>query len=139
MRVLSVKASCFAHATEEVERVKQALANIFPFEVEVKHSEARGQFGNPIVILEAEVTRQREIRAFLNMLMDALPEEELERLREEVEQRFEQGRFYIRLDKMKAYLGRLRLGQGLQVVLVVTSYPYNEDEIKAELKKLLGR
>ncbi len=139
MRVLSVKASCFAHATEEVERVKQALTGIFPFDVEVKHSEARGQFGNPIVILEAEITRQREIRTFLNRLIESLPEEELKRLAEEVEQRFEQGRFYIRLDKMQAYLGRLRLGQGLQVVLVITSYPYNEGEIKEELKKLFRR
>jgi hypothetical protein len=139
MRVLSVKASCFAHATEEVERVKLALTNIFPIEVEVKQSHARGQFGNPIAILEAELTRQREIRAFLKRLTEALPEEELKRLREEVEQRFEQGRFYIRLDKMQAYLGKLRLGQGLQVVLVVTSYPYNEDEIKEGIKKLLGR
>ncbi len=138
MRILSVKASCFAHATEEEERVRQALLTVFPCEVEVKRSRVRGQFGNPIVILEAELTRQRHIRAFLQRLLETLPREELVRLADEVEQRFEQGRFYLRLDKMRAYLGELRLGQGIQVVLTVTSYPYSEAVIKSELKKLFG-
>ena len=138
MRVLSIKATCFAHATEDVERVKRAIANIFPFEVEVAQSEVRGQFTS-IAILEAEVSRQREVRSFLKKLVESLPEDELRRLAEEVEQRFEQGRFYIRLDKMEAYLGRLRLGQGLQVVLTVTSYPYDEAKIKEELQRLFRR
>ncbi|WP_456474203.1 RNA-binding domain-containing protein [Candidatus Pyrohabitans sp.] len=138
MRVLRVKATCFAHATEEVEKVKQALINIFPTEVEVRQSQARGQFGNPIIILEAEVKKQPEIRAFLKRLIESLPSGDIERLRSEIERRFEEGRFYIRLDKMHAYSGRLRLGQGLQVVLVVTSYPYDEGRIKQGLKKLLG-
>jgi hypothetical protein len=138
MRILSVKASCFVHATEEEERVRQALLGIFPGRVELRRSEAKGQFGNPIVILEAELSRQREIRAFLKKLLGELPAEEVGRLRSELEQRFERGRFYIRLDKMHACRGRLRLGQGIQVVLTVTSYPYSEEEIKSALRRLLG-
>ncbi|NOZ58980.1 MAG: hypothetical protein GXO66_05330 [Euryarchaeota archaeon] len=138
MRILGVKATCFVHATEEEERVRQALLGIFPGEVELRRTEARGQFGNPIVILEAELSRQREIRAFLEKLLGGLPAEEVRRLRDEVERRFEGGRFYIRLDKMHACSGRLRLGQGIQVVLTVTSYPYSEEEIKSGLRRLLG-
>jgi len=135
MKILALEATAFVHATEDREKVLKALQTLFPFSFEFESQTARGQYGNPIEIISVKVTRAREIKAFLKHIAEAL-DEDWKRLGREVEQRFSRGRFYIRFDKMKAYLGELKLGQGLQVELTVTSYPYNEDEIKKELRKL---
>ena len=135
MRILSLEAKALVHATEDREKVMEAFQFILPFPIEYTSQIAKGQYGNPIEVILVKVTHARDIRAFLKHIAANLGKE-WKRLGREIEQRFSSGKFYIRFDKMKAYLGELSLGKELQVELTVTSYPYNEDKIKKELRKL---
>lgn len=135
MKILSLEAKALIHATEDREKVMEALQFTLPFPIECVSQIAKGQYGNSIEIITVKVTHARDIRAFLKHIATNLGKE-WERLGREIEQRFSSGKFYIRFDKMKAYLGELSLGKGLQVELTVTSYPYNESKIKRELRKL---
>ncbi len=135
MRILSLEARAIVHATEDREKVMEVFQFILPFPIEYMSQIAKGQYSNSIEIISVKVTHARDIRAFLKHIAANLGKE-WERLGREIEQRFSSGKFYIRFDKMKAYLGELSLGKGLQVELTITSYPYNEDKIKKELRKL---
>ncbi len=137
MKILALEARSFVHATEDREKVIKALENLFPFSISVESQRASGQFGNPIEILTVRVAKAREIKEFLEKLKQELGEE-WERLGEEAEDRFSSGIFYIRIDKMLAYKGDIRLGQGIQIELKITSYPYNEEKIVGELKEFFS-
>lgn len=137
MKILALEARTFVHATEDRDKVIKALENLFPFSISVESQRASGQFGNPIEILTVKITKAKHIREFLEKLKRELGEE-WERLAEEVEDRFQSGVFYIRIDKMLAYRGELKLGQGIQIELKVTSYPYNEEKIVEELAEFFS-
>lgn len=126
----------FAHATEDVDKVESALAraagydpddpaDVETFRKAVKRWPSQGHFNNPITILEAELGRKRDIRAFWdnlfgqNGMRDRLAREAPDRLDDELT-------LWVRLDKQAAYAGTLRLSRGEDVVLArakVATYP----------------
>ncbi|NOZ77299.1 MAG: hypothetical protein GXO65_06485 [Euryarchaeota archaeon] len=120
------------HATEDMDRVMECLEEVMPGKVGFRQTRARGTFKNPIIILEGEVKGDRE--AFFRSLLEALGEEERERLRRELGDRFSGGTFFIRLDKMAACMGEVRLGEGIQVATSFISYPFDQEGIVSEVR-----
>ena len=72
----------FAAATEDEERVKEALSIFVPLDSIIVIS-VEGHFGNPMKILEA-ILRKRDGLGFFQILREQLPKEDLQRLRREV-------------------------------------------------------
>lgn len=138
MQVLNVEIQTFVHATEDFDKVLTCLKNIIPFEFRHSSQKTLGHFKNPIFILNIVLRKRREIEKFIASLKERLSDEDRKKIKEELEERFEEGKFYIRLDKMRAYAGEVALGEGIQVALTATSYPFDEKKIMAELGNLFG-
>jgi len=136
MKILGLEAQTLVHATEDREKVLAALENVFPFSFEVESVKAEGQFGNPVEILKVEVKKTEEVEDFIEHLCTALGEE-CRILIGDLDERFTEGRLYIRLDKGRAYQKVIGLGKGIQVEIKVTSFPYREEYIREELRKWL--
>lgn len=138
MRVLSVEIQTFVHATEDFDKVLTCLKNIIPFEFSYTTQKTFGHFKNPIYILGVVLKKKGDIEKFIAALNERLSSKDRKKIKEELEERFEEGKLYIRLDKMRAYRGEVALGEGIQVTLTATSYPFDEKKILAELGNLFG-
>ncbi len=97
-----------SHATEDVARVREALAHVLPEETPVDALETEGYFGNPITILTARLEKKAAER-YLGFLRQKMPEPDLKAMISELPERVDEGCFfYLRLSKQDAYLGDVR-------------------------------
>ncbi len=123
----SVVVGTLAHATEDEQRVLEALRTLLPDEVEVRRSKLRGHHGNPIVGFEARVGRRRFLHEFWRGLMAKLRAEELKKLERIAPERIGGDCcLYLRFDKQLAHSGELALtesGDAIHLKLKVAAYP----------------
>jgi RNA-binding protein len=103
----------FAHATEDQERVTQALRNTLPPNLAnsavFKKTNLSGHHGNPIVLIETELAERTKLMPALEKIGESLTSLDKEKLYDEMERHLEKGNLYLRLDKQLAYLGELTL------------------------------
>lgn len=136
MDIANLSFRAFAHATEDPERVERALKYVSGAE-NVTRSSSTGYYGNPIIVLEAKVTDSKRIKA----LLKTLGPEALRTLLESLDRRLdEESFFFFRLDKQEAFLERIVLADGEDVIAVrgkVKSYPQNRDNALASMRKVL--
>ncbi|MGB0652135.1 MAG: RNA-binding domain-containing protein [Thermoplasmatota archaeon] len=133
---LRLRTTC--HATEDPDRVAAALATVLALEDDeaaaaaVEGTSLPSQFGGDVLVMEATLTRQREVRAAAAGLLAAF---DAARLLEELQQRVDDdGVLYLRLDKQEAYLGDLVAGSGddtIQVRLKVEVHPAGRERALA--------
>jgi RNA-binding protein len=104
----------FSHATEDVEKVQTAVRNTLPealsTDMVFKQTSVTGHHGNPIVLLEAELTDKKTLPAALEKIAASLNSLDKEQLCGEMKQHIEKRNLYLRFDKQDAYLGKLKLG-----------------------------
>ena len=129
----------FVAATEDVDRVREALSIFVPLD-RISSSTAEGQFGNEIKILEASL-RKKEGQAFFQILREQLSTDDQLRLRREMPERLEgDSHFHLRLDKQAAYKGLLRLTDSkdaLDVCALVKTYPARRESALKILSELI--
>ncbi len=103
----------FAHATEDLDKVVEAVHNVLPSDyvedVEFKRSKVEGHYGNPITFFEAKIKDKETIRALVENLSSHLGSLDKEELGREIHRYVEKGNLYIRLDKQAALQGKIRL------------------------------
>jgi RNA binding exosome subunit len=129
----------FVAATEDEERVKEALCVFVPRD-SIKSTSVEGFYGNEIKILEATLLRKDGLEVF-QTIKDLLPRPELARLQKELPERTDQdGKFHLRLDKQAMFKGRLGLTDSRDAVDIcahIATYPARYDEALRILSELL--
>ena len=103
----------FTHATEDTDKVLNAVYNILPKEstdkVVFKKINLKGHYGNPIILLETRIKKRDYVKAVFEKLASGLSSLDKELLNSEISQHLNRGNLYIRLDKQSAYLNELKL------------------------------
>lgn len=103
----------FTHATEEADKVLNAVRNILPPElietVVFKKTNLTGHHGNPIMLFETKIKEKDGAQAVFEKLSSGLSTLDRELLNSELEQHLEKANLYLRLDKQSAYLNELKL------------------------------
>ena len=103
----------FQHATEDGDRVLEALRFVSGAG-QPRYSFATGYHGNPIKIIETQLTSRRDIEGFWDRLRQAALFPGLE---QNLEERInESGEMFIRFDKQRAVGGILELSAGDDVI-----------------------
>jgi RNA binding exosome subunit len=114
-RVVSVEVSIFSYATEDERKVERALFNLVPEEVirqSLRVERLSGHYRDPLLLIRGRIKDGEAAGEILRRLVMALPPVERERLVLEVEDRVDEANnLYLRLDKQKAYLGRVLMGE----------------------------
>ncbi|MDX1813829.1 MAG: RNA-binding domain-containing protein [Candidatus Bathyarchaeia archaeon] len=102
-----------AHATEDLNKVMDAVQNILPSEyledITFNKSILEGHYGNPITFFETRIKDKKTIKALIEQLaanLSILDKEELKRIMCHC---IEKGSLYIRLDKQAAFKGKTKL------------------------------
>jgi len=141
-----IRVSTFAHATEDPEKVLEAMGIFFPEDVpsediEFEILETEGYFGNPIKVINAELKRSKSVKKMLEHLKELLNEEDKEYLLENLEEKVDEtGTFFIRFNKQKAYLGEVAVGEGediIQVKIKVKTFPMKKETVVKTIKEWL--
>ncbi len=105
--VKSAEVSVFAHATEDEEKVKQAVKIIARFEPEWETQRLSGHYDDPIQLLTAKTIKKKEATDFLANIIARLSTLDRETLFSDLVNRIDpQGSLYMRLDKQRAFHGR---------------------------------
>lgn len=115
----------FSYATEDDDRVEQALRTFLPEELEIERSNSSGHHGDPITVLTCRVERADGVRAVLDHVRSL---ESFQIVEEAITERVNENcAFFFRLDKQRAYDGEVTLGPGIQVRGKVEAYPAKRD------------
>ena len=142
IKIERIIVSAVVYSTEDKEKVGEAIATLIPFEFEIFVANAKGHYGNPLLYLEVEITKKRQIKEFWNNLMELLGDQKkflLNMLEEKVD---DQGVLHIRIDKQKAYLGEVELTEGGDAIVVKTkivTYPAKREKIIEAAKELIEK
>ena len=103
----------FAHATEDADKVIEAVQNVLPSghteDIVFNKRNLRGHYGNPITFFEAKIKNKEAIRALVENLSSRLSVLDKETLHREIHLHLEKGSLYVRLDKQAALQGKLKL------------------------------
>lgn len=142
MSVIHLDFRTFGQATEVEERVKKAMTFASGTE-DINVDRSEGYHGNKILIMTCTISRKADIRAFFRRLS----KDDLTMLLDSVDQRMDDdGQFFFRLDKQKAFQEELVISSGDDCVHVrakVESYPKRREKAlenaKAMLQELLDR
>ena len=122
----SLHARALCHATEVLDRVKQAVLNTVG-EVELETKRTAGHHGNEIVVVEAHITDARAMRH----LFESLPKNDREQLSNTLAERLDDScNLFLRVDKQSAYDGRIVLANSGDVILIrlkVNAYPAKKE------------
>ncbi|KXA91267.1 hypothetical protein AKJ63_01720 [candidate division MSBL1 archaeon SCGC-AAA259D18] len=138
----SVAISTIVHATESEEKIRQAMRTILPDEVESERSEAEGHYGDPKIILSADVERRPHLREFWDKLLKKLDEGGREWLsRKAINRVGDDCRLYLRLDKQHAVQNdQLRFtdtGDVLHVRINISAYPAKKEIAVEKMKDFI--
>ncbi len=141
MKIERVNVNAVVYSTEDMEKVGEAIATLFPFEFEIEVTDATGHYGNPLKFLEVKLTKKREVREFLKYILSSLSEEDTRYLLETLEDRVdEEGVLHLRIDKQRAYLGELQIverGDAIVVRIKIVTYPARREKIIEAARNLI--
>ena len=111
--VRQVEISVFKHATEDRAKVLRAVRNLFPKDAEFPNyteTNLEGYFGDPIITLHFQIKHRRSATELFDNILENLSSLDYVSLLDELPQRIDETKnLYLRLDKQKAYLGKIAL------------------------------
>jgi RNA-binding protein len=133
-----------AHATEDVERVRAAVQFVSGLDAKefgesCKTTGLESHHGGDLQVVECLVDRSRAVRDLLQRLMD-LPGGRDGLLATLEARTDDDGVFYARVDKQKAFQGALELTSGedcVQVRLRMETYPADRESAVAAVRAVL--
>lgn len=102
-----------AHATEDLDKVMEAVQNILPSDhiddITFDRKNLEGHYGNPITFFETRIKDKVTVKALVEKLssnLSSLDKNELDRM---INRCIEKGSLYIRFDKQAALKGKIKL------------------------------
>lgn len=142
MPVKSIELRTYVHATEEKERVLQALKSIIGGEEwrdsELVEERYEGHYGNPVTVLTVRVEDAERATRILKSIVSRLPRPDAMILLDTLEDRVDgAGNLYLRLSKQDAYLGKLALYEADDVVRVTVGYQGRRSRALEEYRGIL--
>ena len=110
--IKAAEISVLVHATEDEEKVKQAVKRLAKYEHDFESQHLTGHYDDPITFLKSVTSKKKEATDFMTNIANKLSSLDRELLLQELQKHVDpQGNLYIRLDKQKAYHGRAVLNE----------------------------
>jgi len=113
MSIAYIDIRFFAHATEDLDKVIEAVQNVLPAnyvdDIVFRRDNLQGHYGNPILLFETRIKKKEIVKAVVENFSSHLRESNRKALHEEIDLYVQKGSLYIRLDKQAAFQGELKL------------------------------
>jgi RNA-binding protein len=125
---LEITIDVIVHATEDITKIFQSFSEFLNIkEDEFTINETTGHFDNPITILNVKIIK-KQAQNFINKLLELLPNEQINELVEEIEERTVDSRFHMRLDKQELINGKLRVKEKDTIKIKIHTPIYNKKD-----------
>jgi len=140
--IKSLELRAYVHATEERERVIQALKSILGEDLweqaEVTEERYEGHYGNPVTVLTVKINDADKASKAFESILSRLTHGDVSILLHSLDERVDKnGTLYFRLSKQDAYLGRLIVYEADDVVRVSISFQGRRRKALEEYRKKL--
>ncbi len=146
LRAHHVRLTTFIQATEDEDKVLDAIATFIPEEIDEDDiifdiDETKGFFGNPIKVVNVEIKRSKAVRTFLDYFKELLSEDDKRYIIENLDEKVDdEGTLYVRFNKQKAYLGDVEIDEGpdvVQVKIKVKAFPMRKEAVVKAVREWL--
>ncbi len=128
----------FCHATEDPSKVKQALEFVLPGG-ELTENRTTGHYRNPIIVFETKTEKKSDAVEFWKRIVESVPSE---RMVHDLETLIDENCIlHARLDKQKAYLGKIEMVKHEDVISVsskIESYPRRREIAIKNAREFFG-
>ena len=125
---LEITIDVIVHATEDISKIFQSFYDIL--EIEEKSfsiTETTGYYENPIIMLNAKLVK-KQAKSFMDKFLKLLSKNQINQLIEEIEERIEDSKFHLRLDKQELIKGVVKLSEKETVKIKIHTPIYNKKE-----------
>ncbi len=144
--VAKIKARAYSRATELPERVETAILNLIPEEfrkdVELNITGVEGHSGDDMKIVVAKLGKKTLCEATLDYIFSSFDDRDRRRVQNSLLRRLNVNcLFFLRIDKQAAFLGKIALADGPDVISVridIKQYPKcRQEDAKTMLENRL--
>ncbi len=141
MPISSIELRVYVHATEDRDKVLQAVKNIIPADLwehaEIEEETYEGHYGNPITVITVRIRGSKASEA-LQSILSRLGKGDRAVLSTSLEDRVDkEGTLYFRLSKQDAFLGRLIVYEADDVVRIAVSFSGRRRDAIEEYRRRL--
>ena len=134
---LEVTIEIIIHATEDIKKILDSFEEFFDIkEEDFSKSNLTGHFENPITMLNAKITKKKAEK-FLQVLTSNLPEYQLEEIKDDLENRIQNSKLYLRLGKQEMLGGSLSIQEKDAIKLKIFTPVYNKKDTLKNYVELL--
>ena len=125
---LEITIDVIVHATEDISKIFQSFNEILEIEEEnFSITETTGYYENPIIMLNAKFVK-KQAKSFMKKFLELLSSNQINQLIEEIEERIEDSKFHLRLDKQELIKGVVTLSEKDTIKIRIHTPIYNKKE-----------
>ena len=125
---LEITIDVIIHATEDISKIFQSFNDILEIEEEsFSITETTGYYENPIIMLNAKLVK-KQAKSFMKKFLKLLSSNQINQLIEEIEERIEDSKFHLRLDKQELIKGVVVLSEKDTIKIRIHTPIYNKKE-----------
>ncbi len=142
MQAFSAKISTIIHATEEHEKVAQAIRNLSPDNMSMGSTvnRAKGHHGNEIVTMVFTIRNVKNVEDLLQKIWNSLSQLDRTEIYSTLSSRIDNtGTIFLRIDKQEALKGRIRLQDTdpIKIAISFRAMSSNGGEFEGNIRKKL--
>lgn len=133
-----IQIETFSHATEDTEKVKSLLSKFFSFDISFNENKTYGHFGNEIIIINVELSKNKEIKDFVSNFLTIVDKGYiLETLEKRLD---EDGILFIRMNKERIYNDDFTIDDNGDILISMkfVTYPKSREKVIENGKLLFG-
>jgi len=125
---IEITIDVIVHATEDISKIFQSFEGVLNLkEDDFTLEEVEGHYENPIIILKAKIVK-KQAQNLMSKMLELLPVEQINELTEEIEERTDDSRFHMRLDKQELIKGNLIISEKETIKLKIHTPIYNKKD-----------
>ena len=125
---IEITIDVIVHATENISKIFQSFEDFLNLkEGDFTLEEVEGHYENPIIMLKAKIVK-KQAQNLMNKMLELLSSEQINELTEEIEERTDDSRFHMRLDKQELIKGNLIVSEKETIKLKIHTPIYNKKD-----------
>ncbi len=134
LKITNISLTVFSYMTEEVDRIKQIIKNILPFEIKndnFTHIKSFSQFGDKFSIMNYETENYEEVNQIMRDIGKNMSKTEKLKVKGKLKKLIDldEKKIYFRLNKFDLYNNEIIFDEGNDVLKIEISYnTYNKNE-----------